>query len=219
MPTGNDPRTSRNDHARNQATDPDDPLQLQRLLSDILANRPGAQVECEPDSPLNELAREFFANNWAMCQANLLCKTKILRVVPEPSAALRAFHFELDRPYKRRRSTAAAVELMPGPIRGIISYRTNLFQQPDGVHIAVQVDPQLDYFHPNCVRGRGLICLGDLPSSPFPLPLDLLVENHIYPILTYQNMTPSDALDRDASIYFAFEPHALDGLTPVPPLY
>ena len=219
MPTENDARRVDATGANRPETHPDEALELQRLLRDIILNQPGEHAECERDSPLAELAREFFANNWAMFQTTLLCKTQILRVVPEPSAALRAFHFELDRPYKCKRSAAAGVELMPGPIRGLISYRTNLFQHPQGIHIAVQVDPHLNFFHPNCARGRGLLCLGHLPPSPFPLPLDLLVENHVYPILTYQNMTPSDPLDRDAALYFAFEHDALDGLTPVPPLY
>lgn len=192
----------------------------ERMIRELLESMQDRIAGREPDSPLAELARDFFANNWAMFQETLLCKTTILRVVPEPCPAPRMFQFELDRPYKCKRSAATNVELMPGPIRGAISYRTDLFQHTEGIHVAVQIDPSLGYFHPNCARRRGsLICLGHLPPSPFPLPLDLLIENHIYPILTYQNMTPSDPLDRDASIYFAFESDAMEGLTPVPPLY
>jgi hypothetical protein len=62
------------------------------------------------------------------------------------------------------------------------------------------------------------VCLGELPPSPYPFPLDLLLE-HLYTILTYQNYRPSHPLDLEAATYFALESDALAGLEGVQPLY
>lgn len=143
-----------------------------------------------------------------------------MRVLPEHSPTPRMFRFEIDAPYKSKRGGDAPVELVPGPIRGTIHYRPDLFASPTLPHIAVQVDPDLAYFHPNCSRQRGsMICLGEIPVSEFPFPLDLLLQNHIYPILTYQNRRPAHPADLEAARYFALDEHAMDGLEPVRPLY
>lgn len=193
-------------------------MDLQGMLDALRAER--AQAGLARESPLAELADEFFANNWDLFCNGLLKQIEIMRVVPEPSPAPRQFHFELDRPYKRKASANSPVELAPGPVRGLISYRPDLFEAPDVHHVMVQIDPRLGYLHPNCARHfGGMVCLGELPEYPYPLPLDMLIINHIYPILTYQNMTPSDSMDPEAAMYFALEAEAMDGLRPVPPLY
>lgn len=172
------------------------------------------------DSPLAMIAAEFFCNNWADACDGLLQKTRLLRVYPEWAAAPRAFRFELDRPYKRKRGPEAPVELCPGPILGLIRYRADLFANPNLPYIAVQIDPTLAFFHPNCSRQRGcLVCLGDLPETLFPYPLDLLIETRLYPILTYQDRRPSHPFDLEAARYFALQPEAMEGLEPVAPLY
>ena len=171
-------------------------------------------------SPLEMIAQEFFANNWAEFADGLLQKTSLLRVTPEWSAAPCAFRFELDRPYKRKTGPEAPVELMPGPIRGVIRYRTDLFMNQTMPYIAVQIDPDLAYYHPNCSRQRAsLVCLGTLPDNLFPYTLELLFETRLYPILTYQDHKPSDPFDLEAARYFALHPEAMDGLEPVEPLY
>ncbi|MCU0960165.1 MAG: hypothetical protein MUF48_08665 [Pirellulaceae bacterium] len=172
------------------------------------------------ESPLAVVTDEFFANNWAECRDGLLRRTKRLSVTPEPGPAPRVFRFEVDRPYKRKLAPGAAVELMPGPIRGAIHYRSDLFHNPGGLHVAVQVDAELAFFHPNASRRHGsLVCLGNLPTGLFPFPLDLLLETRLYPILSYQDRQPSQPFDLEAAAYFALDPHALDGLEPVEPLY
>jgi hypothetical protein len=201
---------------------PDEPLppDLDRLFQHLARIAHPADDLPDEDTPLGMLTREFFANNWALCCEGLLGKTSIMRVFPEHSPAPRMYRFEIDAPYKSKRGAAAPVQLMPGPIRGTIHYRPNLFANPELPHIAVQVDPDLAYFHPNCSRQRGsMICLGELPPSQFPFPLDLLLENHIYPILTYQNRRPSHPADLEAARYFALDEHAMDGLEPAKPLY
>jgi hypothetical protein len=172
------------------------------------------------DSPLAIVAREFFANNWAECCDGLLQRTRCFRVHPEWSAAPQSFRFELDRPYKRKLSRESPVELCEGPIGGLIRYRADLFVQPNLPYIAVQIDPDLAFFHPNCSRQRGsLLCLGELPDALFPFPLDLLLETRLYPILTYQDRRPSHPFDLEAARYFALDDEAMVGLEPVAPLY
>jgi hypothetical protein len=171
-------------------------------------------------SPLDKLTREFAANNWAACADGLLQRTDRIRVWPEPSPAPLSFEFEIDTPYKRKLTPRAPVELVAGPVRGRILYRRDMFENPDGPLIAVQIDRRLGYFHPNYDRDRGFLCLGDQRNlPPGPQALDLLLENHIFPIVSYQNRSPIHPLDFEAARYFAFQPTAMDGLEPVVPLY
>jgi hypothetical protein len=155
-----------------------------------------------------------------------LDRSSILRVYPEPSPAPRIFRYEIDRPYKRKAARSASVETMPGPIRGSIHYRADLLVDSSLPHIAVRVDPDLDLFHPNCLRARDsspargcLICLGELPNNPYPFPLDLLISTRVFPILSYADRRPANPLDWEAAEYFALDPNAMQGLEPVPPLY
>jgi hypothetical protein len=174
----------------------------------------------EEDTPLTRLAREFFKNNWELCRDGLLQRTTTIRVQPELGPAPRAFRFEIDCPYKRKLDLSSPVELMPGPIRGRILYRGDMFENPEPPTIAVLLDRDQGYFHPNFSRNQGILCIGDEQSlPPGPLPLDVLLENQIFPIVTYQNRRPSDPLDREAAHYFAMDPTAMEGLEPVTPLY
>ncbi|MCO6456003.1 MAG: hypothetical protein J5I93_11955 [Pirellulaceae bacterium] len=172
------------------------------------------------DTPAGNLMRQFLHNTWSHCREQFLPRTKLLRVWPEVGSPPRVFRFELLRPYKRKLGTDAPVELVPGPIRGTIHYRADMFSNPRLPYIAVQIDPELGYFHPNCSRRRGsLVCLGEIPANAFPFPLATLLENHVYPILTYQNRRPAHPFDEEAARYFALEPSAMDGLESVEPLY
>jgi hypothetical protein len=201
-------------------TQPPQPADLEQFLEHLARIAQHEDELPEEDTPAGILTREFLANNWAMCCDGLLSKTSVIRVFPENSPAPRRFRFEVDCPYKRKAGADAPVELMPGPVRGTIHYRPDMFLNPLAPHIAVQIDPDLAYLHPNCERRRGcLVCLGELPTSPFPFPLDLLLENHLYPILTYQNRRPAHPLDLEAARYFALDSSAMDGLEPVKPLY
>lgn len=200
----------------NNSPEPD----MQQLLEHL--TRLLAQPDDLPDqeTPLGRLTSDFLAGNWELCADGLLSRTKLIRVQPEYSPAPRVFHFEIDTPYKRKLGPDAPVELMPGPVRGAIHYRGDMFEQPDLPYVAVQMDPSLAFFHPNCSRQRGhMLCLGDIPLSLFPISLDLLLETRIYPIVTYQDRRPAHPLDIEAARYFALDPTAMDGLEPAAPLY
>lgn len=174
----------------------------------------------EDDDPLYQLALEFFANNWAECREGLLSRTSRIRVWPEFSAAPRAFRFEIDCPYKRKRSPDSPVEWMPGPVSGEIIYRRDLFSSTEGPSLLVLIDRDLAYFHPNYSRSRGFLCIGDETNMPpGPLPLGRFLENHIFPIVSYQNRRPTHPADAEAARYFALDPTAMVGLEPVEPLY
>jgi hypothetical protein len=194
------------------------PLDLQQMLDrmqgivDMQDDLPAV------DTPVGRITREFLANNWANCCDDLLSKTSRIRVTPQPSPSPRVFRFEIDFPYKRKASRDAQVELMPGPIRGTIYYRPDALLSTKGPAIAARVDLDQQLLHPNVSRQHGFVCLGELPSSPYPFPLDLLLE-HLYTILTYQNYRPSHPLDFEAAAYFALEADALAGLEAVAPLY
>jgi hypothetical protein len=174
----------------------------------------------QEDTPLSKLAREFFINNWAMSRDGLLQKTDKIRVRPEPNPAPREFRFEIATRYKRKLDSSSIVELMPGPVRGRILYRGDMFENPEPPTVAVLLDRNQSYFHPNYARKQGILCIGDEQNlPPGPLPLDVLLENHIYPIVTYQNRRPAHPADLEAARYFALDPRAMEGLEPVDPLY
>jgi hypothetical protein len=195
------------------------PAELQKFMeqfSQLLTLGSGMPAE---DSPMGKLTRQFFANNWRNCQEGLLRKTNHIHIWPEPSPAPRTFRFEIDCPYKRQRGPEAPVELVPGPIRGTVYYRPDLFTNADDPAVAVALDRDQSLLHPNYSRQKGFICLGELPSSQYPFPLDLLFENLVYPIVSYQQKRPVHPFDVDAARYFALDPDAMQGLEPAAPLY
>jgi hypothetical protein len=150
-----------------------------------------------------------------------LAKTARIRLLPQPGRSPRIFRFEIDCRYKRKTGADAPVELMPGPVRGTIHFRPDILINRKTLPppIAVEIDRSLAYFHPNYCRQQGFLCLGEFPPSPYPFPLDLLLEDHLYPIVSYQNRRPAHPLDREAALYFALDPSAMEGLEPVEPLY
>lgn len=170
----------------------------------------------DEDTPAGRLMRDFLANNWTSCRDGLLKKTDRIRVHPEPSPHPSRFEFEIDLPYKSRPEHDGPVQLMPPPVRGRIMYRPDLFANADLPPVAVQLDPSLRYLHPNVSR-QSYVCLGELPHEPFPL--DALLENHLFPILSYQNRRPAHPANIDAARYFATDPEAMSGLESVAPLY
>ena len=171
----------------------------------------------DPGTTLGVLTREFFENNYAQARDGLLARTRLLRVEPQQSASPHVFRFAYDRPYKSKAMVAnAPVELHDGPLCGTIRYRPDLFSAGPGEPcIGVHVDREHQLFHPNFSRSHGMLCIGDIPSGPFPL--EVLLE-HLYCVLTYQNISVSDPADAEAAAYFALDEHALDGLTTVLPL-
>lgn len=169
------------------------------------------------DSPLSTLMRMFCQSNWENMQTGLLRRTDRIRMTAERGDFPRRFRFDIDLPFKRKLGPHAPVELMPGPIRGVIIYRPNLYAYPSEPAIAVRLDRTPGFFHANYSRSRHLLCLGHIPPGPFEL--NVFVESHLYPILSYQNQVLSDAFDSEAAAYFATHPDALSGLRPVPPLY
>jgi hypothetical protein len=195
------------------------PQELQHLLAHFSRMvEMGTRVP-EEDTPLGRLSRQFFENNWRNCRDGLLRKTSRLRVWPEPSPAPRTFEFEVDSPYKCKRGADAPVELVPGPIRGTIYYRPDIFVNTEDPAIAVALDRSQWLLHPNYSRKLGFICLGELPTSPYPFPLDSLLQHLIYPICTYQHKRPVHPFDLEAARYFAFDPDAMQGLEPAASLY
>jgi hypothetical protein len=173
----------------------------------------------DPATPLGQMTREFLTHSWETCRDGLLAKTDRIRVLPEPQPAPRTFQFEMDLPYKRKLNRDAPIELAPGPIRGMVIYRPDLLANLHEPCVAVRLDQSMGLLHPNYSRDLGLVCLGDTTEFQGPIPLDVLLANHLYPILSYQNRTPRHPADIEAARYFALDPDAMTGLEPVPPLY
>lgn len=168
---------------------------------------------------LGDLTRDFLRNNWETYCETFRDRDSRVRVIPEPRETPRTFRFEIDLPYKSKPHRDAPVELQPGPIHGMVIYRPDMFSNLEEPCVAVRLDPAMAYFHPNFSRQHGLVCLGPIVQFKGPILLDLLVENHLYPILSYQNRRPHHPADFEAARYFAMNPDAMDGLEPVPPLY
>jgi hypothetical protein len=158
-------------------------------------------------------------HSWESCRDGLLQKTRRIRVEPEPRPVPRLFRFEFDLPYKRKLGPEAPIELDPGPIRGMVIYRPDLLANLHEPCVAVRLDATLGLLHPNYSRALGLVCLGDTTEFQGPVPLDVLLANHLYPILSYQNRRPHHPADLEAARYFALDPDAMSGLEPAPPLY
>jgi hypothetical protein len=165
------------------------------------------------------MTREFLAHSWESCRDGLLRKTRRIRVEPEPRPVPRMFRFEFDLPYKRKAGPEAPVELDSGPIRGLVIYRADLLANLHEPCVAVRLDASMGFLHPNYSRTLGLVCLGDTTEFQGPVPLDVLLANHLYPILSYQNRRPHHPADFEAARYFALDPDAMSGLEPAPPLY
>ena len=200
-----------NDADRNPAQElPERPFD--EMLQAVLASDDLSVVQ----TPLARITRDFFQYNWIYCRDGLLAKTRRIRVEPLGLPAPRVFKFEIDTPFKRRREDGS-LELEPGPVRGTIYYRPDLMVNPDSPAIAVTLDRELGFFHPNFSRKHSAACLGDLPGGPYPL--DALLEDHVFPILSYQNRRPSHPADVEAARYFALDPQAMVGLDRVEPLY
>ena len=108
------------------------------------------------------------------------------------------------------------MELAPGPVRGTIRYRPNvLTPDPGSRSVLVFVDSD-GFYHPNFSRSHSVLCIGDIPPGPFPL--EAVIE-HLYSIVSYQNMDSTRPADWEAVRYFGTDPDALEGLTEVEPLY
>jgi len=177
----------------------------------------------EEDTPLALATQEFFRNNWQQAQSGLLSRTRLFEVTPEDSPVPRVFHFILHRPYKRQVSPQSAITLAAGPICGVLYYREDLLSpaEEDVPTVAVMLHDR-SLIHPNFNRRHGLLCLGSWGSESGglagPVFLGRLLE-HLYRILSYQNISVLHPADVDAATYFATERTALDGLRPVRPLY
>ncbi|MGA2798003.1 MAG: hypothetical protein ABSE63_10510 [Thermoguttaceae bacterium] len=170
----------------------------------------------DEDTPIAKAARDFFTNNWRQADEGLLAKTNKIRVEPEPSSAPRVFQMHIFCSYKRKEGLLEPVELVPGPIRGTIYYRPDILSPGDDAPAVAVALNDYGFFHPNFSRRQGLLCLGDLPAGP--IALENLLE-HIYRIVTYQNLRVTDPADAEAATYFATDPEAMAGLEKVEPLY
>lgn len=180
----------------------------------------------DPATPLGQLTREFLRNSWESCRDGLLARTQRIRVQPElnpfspdPDPVPRVFRFEIDLPFKHQRRPGGPIELAPGPIRGSVIYRANMLSNLDEPSVAVRLDPALGLVHPNFSREHALLCLGQTTDFQGPIPLDVLLGNHVFPIVSYQNRHPEHPADLEAARYFALDPEAMVGLEPVSPLY
>ena len=169
----------------------------------------------DPSTGEGQATRDFFANNWEEARTGLLSRTQRVEVRPLHGSGPRSFSFEFDRPYKRKRPDGM-VELAPGPVSGTIRYRPDvLTPDPGSRSVIVFVDSE-GFYHPNYSRVAGVLCLGDIAPGPFSL--EALVE-HLYSIVSYQNMDSTNPADKEAVRYFGTDPDALEGLTDVQPLY
>jgi hypothetical protein len=192
---------------------------LQFLLGDLideLNNLAGLDAGLpDPSTDEGRSTLTFFANNWDEAREGLLSRTREIRVWPLPGAGPRSFSFEIDRPYKCK-DPQGMVQLAPGPVTGTIRYRPNvLTPEPGSRSIMVSVD-SAGFYHPNFSRQHGVLCIGDIPPGPFSL--EALLE-HLYAIVSYQNMDSTNPADAEAVRYFGTDPDALDGLGNVRPLY
>ena len=169
----------------------------------------------DPSTGEGRATRDFFANNWEKAREGLLSRTQRVRVRPLPGAGPRSFSFEFDRPYKCKRPEGM-VELVPGPVSGTIRYRPNVLTPDPGSRSVVVFIDSDRFYHPNYSRSHGVLCIGDFPPGPFPL--EALIE-HLYGIVSYQNMDSTNPADWEAVRYFGTDPDALEGLTDVEPLY
>jgi hypothetical protein len=196
----------------------DDPRYFDHLLAMFhlaLADDGGL---LEEETPLARGTREFFANNWAQTRDGLLARTRLIEVAPAPSPAPRVFEFTIHRPYKRKAGPDEPVELVPGPIRGMLFYRSDilLMAEDDGPAIAVSLADRW-MFHPNFSRRHSMLCLGGFPGGPVPLATCL---EHVYRIVSYANQRVFHPADIEAARYFALDPDAMmKGLEHVEPLY
>ena len=192
---------------------------LQFILGDLLEELHGlAELDDglpDPSTTEGRATRAFFAHNWEEARDGLLSRTQQVRVRPLPGAGPRSFAFEFDRPYKCKRPEGM-VELAPGPVTGTMLYRPNIFTPEPGSRSVVVFLDSPEFYHPNFSRTHGVLCMGDIPPGPFPL--EALIE-HVYSIVSYQNMDSTDPADREAVRYFGTDPDALQGLTDVEPLY
>lgn len=198
--------------------DPNAP-DIERLLMELAEMAASTDDLPDPNTPLGRMTREFLIHNWEECRDGLLTKTDRIRVRPDRMPAPRTFEFEMDLPYKRKPGRAALVELSRGPIRGLVIYRPDLLANLHEPGVAVRLDPSMDFFHPNFSREMHLLCLGSTTDFQGPIPLDVLLANHLYPVLSYQNRRPHHPACLEAARYFALEPDAMTGLEPVEPLY
>lgn len=195
------------------------PQELQHLMRHLAHLAELADGMPEEDTSLGILTREYLDNNWRQCEEGLLRKTNKLRVWPMSTRSPWMFKFEVDCAWKRKLNREAPVELMPGPVRGTVFYRPDVFTNTDDPAVAVALDLDQAFYHPNHSSRNGFLCLGQLPDNPYPFPLDMLLESVVYPLITYQSRRPVHPLDADAAHYFAFDPDAMQGLEPPAPLY
>lgn len=189
------------------------PDELFELLSRLSAEE---LPRGEHDSPTSVQTEEFFRNSWAGAESGLLARTRILRARPASRPAPKAFRFEIDLPYKRQEHAGAPIELAEGPIRGTIHYRRDLLLAAPGEPVVQVRFQDTSFLHPNFSRRWGIFCAGTLPPGPFELEPLLEV---VFLFASYQLYTLGDPADGDAARIFATDPHVLDGLGDVPPLY
>lgn len=191
------------------------PLHLMELLDRVQSLAHPHQRLPDPSTAEGQAVRTLLTNNWLAARDGLLARTERIRVRPETAEAPLRFFFEIDRPYRRKRP-GGGVELDPGPVVGEILYHPRILQPAPGQRCALVFVRSPGFYHPNYSRALGVLCLGDLPPGAFPL--DVLLE-HLYSIVSYQNYDAVNALDPEASDFFCVDPHALDGLRDVLPLY
>jgi hypothetical protein len=191
-----------------------DTFQFDQALSYLLADQGADPFD---DTPIGRATAEFFKNNWRRAQAGLLARTDLIKVVPPLSAAPRVFAFGMGVSYKRKSSSHAPAKIAPGPIRGMIYYRPDILCPADaGPPVAVSLHDR-GILHPNYSRRHGLLCVGEWPAGQL-VELDALLE-HVYRIVTYQNLRVTHPADVEAAEYFATDPDAMRGLEHVQPLY
>ena len=169
----------------------------------------------DPSTLEGRATRDFFVNNWREAREGLLSHTDIVRARPLGAGVPRSFSFEIHRPFKRK-LPQGMVELAPGPVTGTIRYHPNVLRPDPGARSVVVFVNSEGFYHPNFSRSHGVLCIGEVPPGPFPL--KALLE-HVYSIVSYQNVDSTNPLDHEAVRYFGTEPDALDGLTDVHPLY
>lgn len=153
-------------------------------------------------TPLDAAARAFLEHSWLRARDGLLARSRIVRCVPVAGDPPTTFRYGIRTRWPRR--TPAGVEIVRGELTGRIRFARDPFRlEPGEAQVLVTVDPECGLFHPNHQRHSGWLCVGTLGGEPYEL--GPLLE-HVYAILTFQNVDPSDPADAEAARWWAAGP-------------
>jgi len=191
-----------------------DPLWTDAMLQQALEAIGAAQPR---DESMRDVVLDFCRNSFRECEHGLLAKTSRVRVEPDAAPRPHRFRFEIDVPFLSRRAPEEPARVEPGPVRGWIAYRLDLFESDFVPPVIVRLDRDLHVWHPHVHPGIGLLCTGRMPQGG--VPLASVIEHWIYPILTGQQIDVRDPLNPFAAADWVNDRETRESLPPPAPLY